>query len=212
MKAKLLSYWRGLPRWVCLAGVMLLGLFPAASCDSQQAPDGQESAAKLLSIAPLAMMGDGQVYGSGVGTNIWATWRVMSSAPSTVALMDQTRQYVIFGAPTTRDMLGNCNWWFSLIDVKKFQLTSDAIKQLPELGNIANGGTFSGVVNTAERMGWTVVKPDELPWSFRLSLLSAMKFLAYSAGQNLTDFLAIPVLDNGNGWQEPVIDLLPVDS
>lgn len=209
MKARFLDYWKKLPRWICVVVFVMVSL-PVAGCGS--AEDGQENAALLLSAAVTTKMADGMVYGTGVGTNIWATWRVMSSAPSTVALMDPTRQYVIFGAPTARDMLGNSNWWFTLADVKKFQLTSDAIKQLPELGNIANGSTFSGVVNTAQRMGWTVVKPDELPWAFRLSLLSAMKFLAYSASQTLTDFLAIPILDNGDGWKEPLIDYLPTDT
>jgi hypothetical protein len=154
---------------------------------------------------------DGVVYGTGVGTNIWATQRVLSSAPNAFAIMDATKTYVIFATPTANMGNGNYSWWFALADIRKFQLTSQAIARLPQFGNMANSSTFSGLVNTADRMGWRVVPPKDLPWEFRLSLQSAITWLATSCGQALTDFLVVPIF-SVDGWKEPLIEYLPTDS
>lgn len=211
MKARFLSYWKSLPRWVCLVVLLPLGLFPLTGCTEQMEPDGQKSAALLLSAATTMKIADGVVYGTGVGTNIWATQRVLSSAPNAFAIMDATKTYVIFATPTANMGNGNYSWWFALADMRKFQLTSQAIARLPQFGNMANNSTFSGLVNTADRMGWKVTSAKDLPWGFRLSLQSAITWLATSCGQALTDFLVVPIF-SVDGWKEPLIKYLPTDS
>jgi len=196
--------------------MLIVMSFPLTACDTANLDDPawqKEQAARLLAAAPLTIIADGQVYGSGVGTNIWAVWRVIQQQPNAIALMNPARTQVIFAVPTAVDTTtGLCNWWFSMIDIGKFQLTSTALKHFPQLGNITNGSSFGTLVDTAVKNGWKVVKPDEFPWTFRLALTSAMNFIAYSSSQALSDFLVVPILDNGHGWQEPVIDLIGTDS
>lgn len=190
-------FWRTVPRWGCLLPIILL---PLTACVGE--PDYRaEHAGNLLAGAPVVATATGQVYGTHVATSVWAAVRVMAQAPSTFLLADPSQTKFIFAAPTAcKD--GNCQFFFSMVDVAKFSLM-----QYRSMGNITDGGSFSKLVTAAEQQGFRVISPDEMPVVFRLALMSALNYLATGVSTALTDFLAAPTLPEN--WQEPVFYKLP---
>jgi hypothetical protein len=185
--------------------VMLLG---SVGCGAEKQPTDQELAATLLSALPIVAMQDGQVYGAGAGTNVWAIWKVLQGSVNTFVMAKDG--LVLFAAPTAMDELGNCRWWFTVIETKRFQLVSDVVKNVPTLGNITNATTFSDLMRNLEANGWSLRKPDDVSWPFLVTLKAALGYLMSSSSTALTDFLVVPVfmIDPANS---PVIPVIIVD-
>lgn len=196
--------------WAKMFGLIIIFtvLFGSVGCAPEKQPTDQELAATLLSTLPIVAMQDGQVYGAGAGTNVWAIWKVLGSGMNTFVMVKDN--LVLFAAPTAVDELGNCRWWFTVIDTKRFQLVSDVLKNVPTLGNVTNGNTFSGLMNNLQSNGWSTRKPDDLSWPFLVTLRAALGYLISSSSSALTDFLAVPVfmIDPANS---PVIPVIIVD-